>query len=62
MSKAPTTKSLYATRDFRDAGTEKSFEGGKVVEATPGELANYEAAGLVSEHRPDPQTGAASDA
>jgi hypothetical protein len=48
MAKAPESKTFYATRDFKDAGTEKAFEQGKPVEATPGEIANYEAAGLVS--------------
>lgn len=40
-------ETLYATRNFKDAGTGKVFEAGKVVEASEGELANYKAAGLV---------------
>lgn len=43
----------YATRDFKDEGTGKSFEGGKpmpdVDEAT---FANYAAAGLASTEKP----------
>jgi hypothetical protein len=42
-----TKETLYATRNFTDAGTGKSFEQGKTVEGTDGELANYKAAGLV---------------
>lgn len=42
---APITK--IAARTFNDAGTLRRFERGKPVDATPGELANYEAAGLL---------------
>lgn len=38
-----------AVRDFRDAGTKRRFKQGEPVDATPGELANYEAAGLVAD-------------
>jgi hypothetical protein len=55
MAKAPETKTFYATRDFKDFGTSKAFEQGKPVEAAPGELANYEAAGLVSTEKPAAQ-------
>ena len=52
MSTAKTetaTKKMYATRDFNDAGTEKAFLAGKIVEADDATLANYAAAGLVVE-------------
>lgn len=48
-----TTKTMYATRTFKDAGTERHFERGKPIEgATDGELANYVAAGLASDDQP----------
>ena len=46
------TKKMYATRDFNDAGAEKAFLAGKVVEADEATLANYAAAGLVSTDEP----------
>lgn len=47
------TKTFYATRDFTDAGTTRRFAfGEEVKEAKPGELANYEAAGLISTEKP----------
>ena len=46
------TRTLYATRDFTDAGTGKSFAAGKPVEAEAGQLANYAAVKLVSDKRP----------
>jgi hypothetical protein len=53
MTKATTAanaKSLVATRPFKDAGTGRSFEGGKPVEdLDEGTLGNYRAAGLVGE-------------
>ena len=42
-------KTFHATRDFTDAGTGKTFAKGKPVDGTPGEIANYEAAGLVTD-------------
>lgn len=42
------TKTKIAARTFKDAGTLQRFERGKPVEATPGQLANYEAAGLAT--------------
>jgi len=52
MSTAKTetaAKKMYATRDFNDAGAEKAFLAGKIVEADDATLANYAAAGLVAE-------------
>lgn len=43
----------YATRDFKDEGTGRSFEGGKpMTEVDEGTFANYEAAGLASTEKP----------
>ncbi len=42
-----TTKRAKIVRDFKDAGTERSFSAGETVDLTAGEFANYEAAGLV---------------
>jgi hypothetical protein len=42
----------YATRNFRDAGTEDSFTKGEEVKAGKGRLANYAAAGLVTTEKP----------
>jgi hypothetical protein len=41
------TKNARVIRDFKDAGTERSFTAGKTVELTDGEFTNYAAAGLV---------------
>lgn len=41
------TKNAKVIRDFKDAGTERSFTAGKTVELTDGEFINYAAAGLV---------------
>lgn len=49
---------LYATKDFTDAGTGKSYKAGSVIFATDGELANYLASGLASAS-PDIPGGAA---
>jgi hypothetical protein len=38
----------YATRDFNDAGTAKRFARGAKIDAEPGEIANYVAAGLAA--------------
>lgn len=44
------SKTLYATKDFRDAGTGRTFVAGKPIEkVTDGELGNYEAAGLAGD-------------
>ena len=45
-------KPHYATRDFTDAGTTKRFERGAVIDAEPGEIGNYVAAGLASHEKP----------
>ncbi|MDP1026394.1 hypothetical protein Q5H91_04150 [Sphingomonas sp. KR1UV-12] len=46
-------KPLYATRDFNDAGTTRTFErGAELKKCTDGELLNYKAAGLASEEKP----------
>lgn len=51
-------KSAVALKTFRDAGTEKEYEGGKTHEFTDGEYRNFKAAGLIE----DPKTAAkASD-
>ncbi|NYT43105.1 hypothetical protein HZY97_20185 [Sphingomonas sp. R-74633] len=42
-----TTKKGFALRTFKDAGTEKEFEGGKTHDFEPGEFVNFEAAGLI---------------
>jgi hypothetical protein len=42
----------YATRDFTDAGTTKHFERGAKIDAEPGEIGNYAAAGLASTDKP----------
>ncbi|WP_312313164.1 hypothetical protein [Sphingobium yanoikuyae] len=42
-----TTKRAKIVRDFKDAGTERSFSAGETVDLTAGEFANYEAAGLI---------------
>jgi hypothetical protein len=52
----PKETTLYATRNFKDAGKERTFEAGKPVDASEGELANYKAAGLVA-----PKAEAAAD-
>ncbi len=48
-----TTKTGYVPTTFRDAGTEKEYEGGKTHPFTEGEYINYEAAGLIGE-KPKP--------
>lgn len=60
MSKTEATpKTMFATRDFTDAGAEKSFLAGNAVEADEGALANYAAAGLVSADKPQADKPAA---
>lgn len=44
-------KTFYATRDFNDAGTEKSFKAGDDVTGEKG-VDNYVAAGLASDKKP----------
>lgn len=44
----------YATRGFKDAGTERTFVGGKPLENIDEDTArNYAAAGLASTDKPD---------
>lgn len=45
-------KKGFAQRNFKDAGTGESFEGGKPVELAAAVYANYEAAGLVGDKAP----------
>jgi hypothetical protein len=48
-------KTLYATRDFKDAGTTRFFErGAEITDASDGEIANYVAGGLASTEKPKP--------
>jgi hypothetical protein len=55
----PAAKTMLATRDFTDAGTGKSFLANNAVEAEPGEMANYAAAGLVTaDEQPAAKTAA----
>ncbi len=49
---AKNDKPHYATRDFTDAGTTKRFERGAVIDAEPGEIENYVAAGIASDKKP----------
>lgn len=46
------TKSGYVPNTFRDAGTEKVYEGGKTHQFTEGEYQNFVAAGLIGD-KPD---------
>ncbi|MGW8190159.1 hypothetical protein [Sphingomonas hankookensis] len=50
--KTTDARKFYATKDFTDAGTERSFEYGKEVDVDEGTALNYEAAGLVSTQKP----------
>jgi hypothetical protein len=58
--KTDAAKTFYATRNFKDTGTGRSFEGGKPIEADPGEIGNYEAAGLASDKKPETSKADAS--
>ncbi|GGB21503.1 hypothetical protein GCM10011380_08850 [Sphingomonas metalli] len=52
---APAAKSTphFATRDFNDAGTTRSFKAGaELTECSDGEIANYVAARLASADKP----------
>lgn len=57
-----TPKKGFALRDFNDAGTEQSFKKGAAVELDAGTYANYEAAGLVSDKKPEPKAAAETPA
>ncbi|MCU6454351.1 hypothetical protein LPN01_09690 [Sphingomonas sp. A2-49] len=46
-----TSKKLYAARDFKDVGTGRSFAAGDEVTGKAGEIANYEAAGLLTDKK-----------
>lgn len=52
MSNAKTQH--YATRNFRDAGTEREFEQGKPFpdDVSDGSIVNYAAAGLATTEKP----------
>lgn len=57
------TTTLYATRDFTDAGTGRSFAfGDELKDLKDGELLNYQHAGLASEGQPSKAAKAASAA
>lgn len=48
------SKTPLAIRDFKDAGTERSFKAGEpVTDVEDGELENYRAAGLVTDSTTD---------
>lgn len=47
MSDTQSTVRGKATRDFNDAGTERNFEKGVEYNFTPGEIRNFQIAGLV---------------
>lgn len=47
MSETQNTVRGKATRDFSDAGTERNFEKGVDYDFTPGEIRNFQIAGLV---------------
>ncbi|RSV41535.1 hypothetical protein CA234_09715 [Sphingomonas sp. ABOLE] len=53
-----TTKTAYALKTFRDAGTEKEYEGDKAHDFTDGEYRNFKAAGLISDQKPAPAKAA----
>lgn len=47
------TKKYYATRDFNDAGSQRSFEAGEeLADVKDGQLKNYEFSGLASTQKP----------
>ena len=51
--KTTDARTFYASRDFKDEGTGRSFEGGKPMsDVDEGTFANYEAAGLASTEKP----------
>lgn len=48
-----TKTTMYATRDFRDAGTERAFKRGEAIaDVNEGAMGNYAAAGLVAPEQP----------
>lgn len=48
------TKKHYATRAFKDAGTERAFEmDAELTDVSAGELANYVNAGLATTDKPE---------
>ncbi len=51
------TKSAVALKTFRDAGTEKEYEGGKSHEFTDGEYLNFKAAGLIEDPKAAAKAG-----
>ncbi len=59
-TKTETKPTYYATRDFNDAGTGRSFEAGKVLnDIDEGTALNYEAGGLASTEKPKSEDQAA---
>lgn len=54
-----TAKTMYATRDFSDAGTERNFDAGQKVDVDAATMANYQAAGLVTDVAPKSEKPAA---
>lgn len=53
------SKTLYATRNFKDEGTGKRFAvGDPIKDVSDGALANYEAAGLAAARAKAPETQA----
>lgn len=53
-------KTMYATRDFKDAGTGRSFARGEpMTDVDEGTVGNYEAAKLVTDENPNPVSEAA---
>ncbi len=50
-----TKKTMIATRDFKDAGTEREFKAGETLtDVEPGALENYRAANLIEEGPEEP--------
>lgn len=61
-TKTTTPKTHYATKNFKDAGTERSFIAGEeITDATAGELANYVAAGAASTEKLKADDAAAAE-
>ena len=51
------SKKGVAKQDFSDAGTEKNYTKGEAYVFTPGEFANFEAAGLIEAEAETPAKG-----
>lgn len=52
-AKTTDTKPHYATRDFTDAGTGRSFSAGaELKDIEDGQVGNYAAAGLATDEKP----------